>query len=183
MDTLFRLNDDCASAELGRDHKSAWVAARQRSFCGCKSSAPIKDVTDDAVSSSTMVRQYRQILASAEMALLQYGQIFVSNVLALPIGSMNGMRKCRSWLDLNRRKKKACTIIPANAKIIVRNTNSFPTNPTMRIAKLEKNNISNASERARTTAPYDRLRGGAKHSAIASEKQIPSVDQFTMCQG
>ena len=68
------------------------VAARQRSFCGCKSSAPVKDVTDDAVSSSTMVRQYRQILASAEMALLQYGQIFVSNVVALRIGPMNGMQ-------------------------------------------------------------------------------------------
>jgi hypothetical protein len=140
-----------------------------------KSPISVADVAcaDDAGYSSTLVRQYRQIFASAEMALSQYRQILVFATVAFLIEPMNGMCKCRRWLDLNRCRKKACTITPPNAKIIGRNANSFPANPTMRKAKLEKNIKSNASERTRTTDPHNRPRGGTSMIAFASKEQKP----------
>jgi hypothetical protein len=91
----------------------------------------------------------------------------------------NGNHKCQRWLDLNRRKKKAWRIIPPNAKLIGSNRSSFPAYPTMRIAKLEKNNISNASESTRTTHPHNGAARQGEHNTIGSMPQQPAAGRST----
>ena len=120
--------------------------------------------------SSTSVKQNRQIFASAEIALSQYLQIFVSfNAVALR-------------LKLNRSKSVAWTITPIDTKVIGRTANS--SIGRMRTARLERNMISNASKRARTAQPPTARQEHLRNFGVPKIKFTrapPSVDRPTWC--